>query len=102
LRDSSEELRLNRRLSPDVYLGIVALTEDDNGRLALAGEGRVVDWLVRMRRLPADRMLDRALRTGTASLEDARCLGAVLADFYRGELPVPLTAHDYVERLVRD
>ena len=41
--DSTEELRLNCRLSPDVYLGIVALTRDEAGWLALAGEGCIVD-----------------------------------------------------------
>jgi aminoglycoside phosphotransferase family enzyme len=102
LADSTEELRLNRRLSPDVYLGIVALTRDVAGRLALAGEGHVVDWLVRMRRLPAERMLDRALASGRACLDDARRLGAVLARFYGRERPIAFAGGAYHERLVRD
>ena len=47
-----EELRLNRRLAPDVYLGIAVLSIDRLGRLHLGQHGTVVDWLVRMRRLP--------------------------------------------------
>ena len=34
-----EEIRLNRRLAPEVYLGVVALRRDDTGRLHRAGEG---------------------------------------------------------------
>ena len=102
LSDSTEELRLNRRLSPDVYMGIVALTRDETGRLALGGEGRVVDWLVRMRRLPAERMLDRALASGCASLEDARRLGGVLARFYGRERPISFAEGAYHGRLVRE
>lgn len=46
-----EEVRLNRRLAPHVYLGVVPLTQDHGGALALGGGGEVVDWLVEMRRL---------------------------------------------------
>ncbi len=56
--NTMSEIRLNRRLAPDVYLDAVSLTRDDWGDLHLDGDGHVVDWLVRMRRLPEDRMLD--------------------------------------------
>ncbi len=51
-----EELRLNRRLAAPVYLDVLPVTEA-HGALALGGEGAPVDWVVRMRRLPADRDL---------------------------------------------
>ncbi|MCM8794341.1 MAG: AAA family ATPase [Candidatus Omnitrophica bacterium] len=54
------EVRLNRRLAPDLYLGVLPVKERD-GRLRLGGRGRTVDWVVRMRRLPEDRMLDRLI-----------------------------------------
>ncbi len=60
-----EEIRLNRRLAPDTYIGVVPLTLEPDGKLALNGVGEVVDWLVKMRRLPADRMLDSAIKNGT-------------------------------------
>ena len=47
------EVRLNRRLAREIYLGVVPITREASGGLALAGEGDVVDWLVHMRRLPA-------------------------------------------------
>ena len=49
----SREVRLNRRLAPDVYLNVAPLTVTSAG-LALGGDGRPVDWLVCMRRLPTD------------------------------------------------
>lgn len=51
-----EELPLNRRLAPDVYLDVVALTLDDNDHFAVTGGGPPVDWLVKMRRLAANKM----------------------------------------------
>jgi len=58
-----EEVRLNRRLAPEVYLGVVPITRA-NGSLRVGGEGEPLEWAVEMRRLPAHRilaaMLDRA------------------------------------------
>src|SRR5208283_2544205 len=51
------ELKLNRRLAPNVYLGVVPLACSAQG-LAIAGDGEVVDWLVVMTRLDESQMLD--------------------------------------------
>ncbi|MFW6368961.1 MAG: hypothetical protein ACOC0J_00060, partial [Myxococcota bacterium] len=60
-RICAEEVRLNRRLAASVYLGRSRLTEQPDGSLSIDGEGRTVEWLVRMRRLPEEKMLDRAI-----------------------------------------
>jgi aminoglycoside phosphotransferase family enzyme len=96
------ELRLNRRLAPDVYLDVVPLTADGSGRLAVAGDGEPVEWLVKMRRLPRDRMLDAALARGDVRDEHVTALAEVLAAFYRGLAPVPLSLADYRGRLAAD
>src|SRR5208282_1601866 len=54
------ELRLNRRLAPDVYLGVVPLTLGA-GEPAIGGEGAVVHWLVAMRRLREAEVLETRL-----------------------------------------
>ena len=54
------ELRLNRRLAPDVYLGVLPLVERA-GKLSIDGEGAPVDWLVKMKRLDERFMLDGIL-----------------------------------------
>src|SRR6516164_11230079 len=61
LRNAEEEVRLNRRLAYDVYIGIVPLTKERGCDLAIAGEGVAIDWLVQMVRLSAERMLDHRL-----------------------------------------
>ena len=55
-----EEIRLNRRLAAPVYLEVVPIVEDGVA-LRLGGGGTPVDWVVRMRRLPADRVLGELL-----------------------------------------
>ena len=78
-----EETRLNRRLAPGVYRGVVPLTCFATGAMALGGEGEIVDWIVEMQRLPADCMLDVRLKEGRVGEEDISHLAQVLADFYR-------------------
>jgi aminoglycoside phosphotransferase family enzyme len=97
-----EEVRLNRRLAPSVYLDVRPLRADANGALGLWPEGEVVDWLVVMRRLPADRMLDRLLATGAAQAGDMRRLAALLSAFYASLPPVLHDPEVYCERLARE
>lgn len=56
----AEEVRLNRRFAPATYLGVVELREE-HGRLRFGGAGRLLEFAVRMRRLPEARMLDRLI-----------------------------------------
>lgn len=95
----AEELRLNRRLAKSVYLDIVPLVVNVNGTIQLAGEGTVTDWLVKMRRLPADRMLDWALMHDTAATDDARAVAQRLGEFHMALAPVPITPAEYRRRL---
>ena len=97
-----EELRLNRRLAPDVYLDVVPLTVAAGGALQLGGGGETVDWLVRMRRLPAHRMLDAAIRAGTVTADEVRRFTNVLSDFYLSRDPAPISETRYREGYARE
>jgi len=83
LYDSAEEIRLNARLAPHIYLGILPLTRDAAGSLKIDGEGETVDWLVKMRRLPIDHILDHAIKQGTVETTDVKRAAVVLAKFYQ-------------------
>jgi aminoglycoside phosphotransferase family enzyme/predicted kinase len=77
-----EEVRLNRRLAADVYLGVVPVTADA-GRLRVEGAGTPVEWAVKMRRLPdAASLLDR-VRRGEVGAPEITALARFLADFHR-------------------
>lgn len=61
-----EELSLNRRLSPEIYLDVVPVTEED-GTLKFGGEGKPVEYAVMMTRLSEDRILSNLLEKGEAT-----------------------------------
>jgi aminoglycoside phosphotransferase family enzyme/predicted kinase len=89
-----EEVRLNRRLAPDVYAGVVpimrtaggfALGEliDERGRDADEHNQDAYEYAVKMRRLPDDRMLDRLVAQGSAGPEEIHLIAERLARFHR-------------------
>jgi aminoglycoside phosphotransferase family enzyme len=104
-KNCREEVRLNRRLAPDVYLGVVPLTLEQDGRLEIAGSGDVIDWLVEMRRLPEELMLDHAILAHTIEPDRTGRLDAVvdlLAGFYKTCSPAEISASAYVEQFARE
>ncbi len=61
-----EEVRLNVRLAPGVYRGLVPITRGLDGRCVVGGVGRVIDWAVHMERLSDDRASRHAARPRNA------------------------------------
>jgi len=53
----AEELRLNRRFSPELYLAVVPVTQDEQGPV-IDGTGPPIDYAVKMRRFEEDQLLD--------------------------------------------
>jgi aminoglycoside phosphotransferase family enzyme len=98
-RVCEDEVRLNRRLAPDVYLGVARLTCDQDGSLAVDGKGRTVDWLVVMRRLPEARMLDRMILAGTVDQTMILAVADRLAAFYRDLASAEVEPAAYLELL---
>jgi aminoglycoside phosphotransferase family enzyme len=95
------EVRLNRRLAESVYLGVVPLTESD-GSLRVGGEGEPVDWLVEMRRLPRERMLDRRIEAEAVSGEEIDGLADRLVAFYESTDEAAEGGEAYRSRIAED
>ena len=91
-RNCREEYRLNQRLAPGVYLGVVPLSRVGTNAARLEGVGHVIEWLVKMRRLPADRFLDHLIKAQTLTPGDVAPLAAVLVEFYREAAPIAVNA----------
>ncbi len=77
-----EELRLNRRTAPGLYLDVVAIT-GDAARPSIGGGGPVLDHAVRMRAFDEADLLDRRARAGLLTAADIDRLAARVAAFHR-------------------
>lgn len=100
--DCRNEVRLNRRLAPGIYLGVRALTREPGGGLAIGGKGEIVDWLVHMRRLPAERMLDAVILRHELTPDAMEPVVDLLETFYSRLPAAALTPDSYVERFRAD
>jgi aminoglycoside phosphotransferase family enzyme len=77
-----DEYRLNRRLAARTYLGVVPLVLKNTGGLALDEAGTVVEWLVKMKRLPETRMLPMLAAEGCVTDSDITRLARKLSRFH--------------------
>ena len=75
------ELELNRRLCPRAYLGVVSITSNDGG-IQIEGDGETVEYAVKMRRLPAESMLDTLLSENKVTTDMMADLAVKIADFH--------------------
>jgi uncharacterized protein len=98
-----EELRLNRRLSPALYLDVVPITREPGG-LRVDGEGVIAEYAVRMRQFDASQELSALLEHRDVDQRELADLGLRLARFHEdaaaaafdGNFPYTAQLHDAV------
>jgi hypothetical protein len=77
-----EELRLNRRLAPELYVEVVAI-RGDPARPRMGGGGEAIEYAVKMRQFPESAELERALERGEPSERHFETLARELHAFHR-------------------
>jgi aminoglycoside phosphotransferase family enzyme len=76
-----QEIELNRRLCPDIYLEVVPIISS-RGQIHLGGEGKIIEYAVKMKQLPEERMLDRLLSQDLVTEEMVGRVAEKLATFH--------------------
>jgi aminoglycoside phosphotransferase family enzyme/predicted kinase len=77
-----EEVLLNRRLAPGIYLGVVPIRRSQDGIHAEGSEGAIVEWAVKMRRLPDEQTLRHRLSANDVTGETIGNLARLIAAFH--------------------
>jgi hypothetical protein len=96
------EVELNRRLCPDTYLGVVAITQD-KGDIVVDGKGRIVDYAVKMRRLPQAAMMDVLLAQNQVSPEMVSSTAQKLAEFHhKAETNITISAFGKLDTITQN
>jgi aminoglycoside phosphotransferase family enzyme len=88
-----EEIRLNKRFSPDIYLEAVPISRNGDA-FRLGDDTEVVEYAVKMRRINEDHMLYRLLEAGKVKSEDMVRIGKHLAKAYAA-IPSDEKARDF-------
>lgn len=98
-RNCVEEVRLNRRLGGDTYIGVEPLSIVAGDELTLGAEGIPVDWLVVMHRLPEGAMLETQIKSSAVEYQRVTAAAQLLARFYLGAESIRLSGKQYLKRL---
>lgn len=80
------EIALNQASAPGIYRGVVAITREQNGTLAIGGEGTPVEWAVQMHCFSQDHLLLHVVERGALSREMAEDLADAI---YRQHVAAP-------------
>lgn len=76
-----QEVTLNRRLSPEIYLGVVRITHDHD-QILLEGNGEVLEYAVKMKQIPEDLLMDKLLEKDQVTHEIIEAVAEKLVHFY--------------------
>jgi aminoglycoside phosphotransferase family enzyme len=77
-----QELELNRRLCPSAYLAVVPIIKK-KGELRIEGQGKAIEYAVKMKQLPQDRMMDLLLSRGQVTPEMVARVAEKLVNFHQ-------------------
>src|SRR4030067_2011377 len=76
-----QEVKLNRRLSPNIYLGVVEITKEGN-HILLEGKGELVEYAVKMKQIPEEFLLDKLLEKKQVTPKMIEAVSEKLVKFY--------------------
>jgi aminoglycoside phosphotransferase family enzyme/predicted kinase len=97
-----KEVELNRRLCPEAYLGVVPITQD-GGAFLIGGRGEAIEYAVKMRRLPREKMMDVLLADNKVSAEMLAKVAQRLAEFHqKAETNNEISAFGEVKAITRN
>ena len=82
-----EELRLNKRLCPQIYDAVVTLNQQDDDTLLVDGTGKIVEYAVRMHRFSQDHLMNVLLKKQKVKRNHIQQIGDILVDFYQHQNP---------------
>ena len=77
-----QEIALNKRLSPEIYIGVVEVNTE-NDEFIFEGKGNIVEYAVKMKRLPSDKMMDNMLKTSRVTESTIRQIADAIAAFHK-------------------
>ena len=77
-----EELRLNQRVAPDIYLEVLPISQQDNSYI-LGNDNNVEDYVLKMRQFPQESLLINIFNAGKLTKDLVIKLGKTVADFHK-------------------
>jgi len=97
-----KEVELNRRLCPEIYLGVVPVARD-GGAIRIGGSGETIEYAVKMRRLPQEKMMNVLLADDGVSVEMIAGVAQKLAAFHKeAETSAEISSFGQIKAITRN
>ena len=77
-----EEIRLNRRLCPEIYNDVVTITKKDN-TFKIDGKGKIIDYAVKMKEFPQENIMTKMLHNNKIDEKIIDKILDILIKFYK-------------------
>ncbi len=100
-RACQEEIRVNSRMAPGVYVDVIPIVRTADNSLKLNGHGEPVDWVVRMRRLPSNATLAHLIHAGQVTYEHVHSIVKLLQRFYHSTSRLEISPQTYRAEILR-
>lgn len=95
-----QELELNRRLCPEIYLEVVPIVRS-KGQISIGTEGETIEYAVKMKQLPRERMMDNLLPLNQVTVEMVVNVAEKLAVFHdKAKTNPEISAYGKLEAIV--
>jgi len=78
-----EELRLNQRLAPELYLEVLPIAVNNQGEYGLGNDGEIVEYAVKMRQFNEQDLWLTCFEQGKLTVQDLENLGTQIAQFHQ-------------------
>jgi len=76
-----KEVELNKRISEGIYLGVLPI-KDFDGRIKIGGEGKIIEYVLKMREIPQETIMARLLEENKVDKKVIEELAKIIADFH--------------------
>jgi hypothetical protein len=83
-----QEIAINRRFAPQIYRGVIPITQDGEGSLSIDGEGAPVEFAIEMTRFDENRTIDHLAEAGPLDSDLIDAIAEVIAASHLAAPPV--------------
>ncbi len=77
-----KELVLNKRLCGDMYIEVVPINCSTSGKITINGEGKTVEYAVKMKKIPEEKIMTRILEEGKIDENTIDEMAKIIVDFH--------------------
>lgn len=97
-----EEIKINKQLAKNIYVGLAPLVLNKKEQLQLEAEGEVIEWFIKMKRIPEESMLDFAIRNNSIDENGLKNAADLLVNFYKTSPGVSISLNRLTKKMEGD